>query len=108
MGTRIELQEMLEQITPNVYYQPPSTISIKYPCIVYTRRSIETDKAPASIRASPSTSAARSFTNKVISRILEAVLVGGALFLKVLKPFFQIVDGGAALAEFLIHHQFTV
>ena len=45
MGTRIELQEMLEQITPNVYYQPPSTISIKYPFIVYTRRSIETDKA---------------------------------------------------------------
>lgn len=45
MGTRVELQRILEAITPNVYYQPPPNKSIAYPCIVYSRRSIEMDRA---------------------------------------------------------------
>lgn len=37
MGTRLELQNLLEGFVPNVYYQaPPNNIMI-YPCIVYKR-----------------------------------------------------------------------
>lgn len=34
---RLRLQSMLESIlgSRNVYYQPPASISMKYPCIVY-------------------------------------------------------------------------
>ena len=36
---RIELQSLLEEIlgSRNVYFQPPSSIALKYPCIVYER-----------------------------------------------------------------------
>ncbi|MPM42080.1 hypothetical protein SDC9_88742 [bioreactor metagenome] len=40
MDSRIKLQEFLETITPNVYFQPPSTITMKYPAIVYSRKAI--------------------------------------------------------------------
>ena len=38
MGSRIELQRLLEEIlgSRNVYYQPPSTIQMSYPAIVYS------------------------------------------------------------------------
>jgi predicted transcriptional regulator len=37
MGTRLELQSLLETIlgSRNVYFQPPPTLTMKYPCIVY-------------------------------------------------------------------------
>ena len=43
MASRVELQKMLEQIlgTKNVYFQPPESVKMKYPAIVYYRRSIE-------------------------------------------------------------------
>lgn len=39
MGTRLELQTLLESIlaTGNVYFQPPETLKMQYPCIVYNR-----------------------------------------------------------------------
>lgn len=39
MGTRLELQTLLEDIlgSRNVYFQPPETLKISYPCIIYTR-----------------------------------------------------------------------
>jgi hypothetical protein len=41
MSDRTELQSFLELIlgSRNVYYQPPETIKIQYPCIIYTRNS---------------------------------------------------------------------
>lgn len=33
--SRLELQTLLETIVPNVYFQPPESISLSYPCIVY-------------------------------------------------------------------------
>lgn len=38
MKTRTEMQSMLEEVlgSSNVYFQPPSNTSIKYPCIVYS------------------------------------------------------------------------
>lgn len=41
MGTRLELQEILEKVlgSRNVYFQPGPSIMLKYPCIVYARDS---------------------------------------------------------------------
>lgn len=39
MGQRLNLQTLLEELlgSRNVYFQPPASIQIKYPCIVYNR-----------------------------------------------------------------------
>jgi len=38
MAPRLELQDLLVEIleSPNVYFQPPPSIQMEYPCIVYT------------------------------------------------------------------------
>lgn len=43
MGSRPELQVTLEDIlgSKNVYFQPPESVKMLYPAIVYSRRSIE-------------------------------------------------------------------
>lgn len=47
MATRLELQTMLEELlgSRNVYFQPPSSIRMKYPAIVYTRDEIRNTHA---------------------------------------------------------------
>ena len=45
MNRREELQCLLEHFTDNVYFQPPTNISIKYPAIIYNRRDVEKDRA---------------------------------------------------------------
>ena len=44
---RSTLQNLLESIleSPYVYFQPPSTIKMHYPCIVYERSRIDGDHA---------------------------------------------------------------
>lgn len=44
MSRRQELHAILVDLlgTGNVYFQPPSTVKMKYPCIVYNRSSIDT------------------------------------------------------------------
>lgn len=37
MGQRLDLQKLLEEITTNVYFQPPTNIQLEYPCIIYKR-----------------------------------------------------------------------
>lgn len=39
MSARLQLQDILEGIlgAPNVYFQPPASIQMQYPCIVYSR-----------------------------------------------------------------------
>jgi hypothetical protein len=37
MGQRLLLHQILETFTENVYFQPPSNIQLKYPCIIYKR-----------------------------------------------------------------------
>lgn len=32
---RSQLHNILKAITPNVYFQPPNGLALKYPCIVY-------------------------------------------------------------------------
>ena len=43
MRDRQELQDILVAITPHVYFQPPTNLSMEYPCIVYSRDTIQTD-----------------------------------------------------------------
>lgn len=42
MVTRLELQNKLEELleTKNVYYQPPESLKMKYPAIVYSKSNI--------------------------------------------------------------------
>ncbi|MDR1753387.1 MAG: hypothetical protein LBR74_00570 [Eubacterium sp.] len=44
---RIELHNVLVEILgyPHVYFQPPNTVNMQYPCIVYARNAIETKHA---------------------------------------------------------------
>lgn len=53
MGKRIELQSVLEEVlgSGNVYYQPPESIRIQYPAIVYERDNIENDYADNTVYA---------------------------------------------------------
>lgn len=39
MASRLELHAELLKFLPNVYFQPPSTITMTYPCIVYNKTS---------------------------------------------------------------------
>lgn len=42
MGTRLELQSILEDLlgSRNVYYQPPESVKMRYPAMVYSRPNI--------------------------------------------------------------------
>lgn len=42
---RLELQETLKGIAPNVYFQPPNGLKIQYPCIVYVRDTMDVSYA---------------------------------------------------------------
>ena len=42
---RSELQALLKEITPNVYFQPPNGLKIEYPCIIYARDNAEVSYA---------------------------------------------------------------
>ncbi len=37
MAPRLQLQSLLEEITENVYFQPPTNLTLQYPCIKYER-----------------------------------------------------------------------
>ena len=44
MRTRLELHERLKKVVDNdhVYFQPPESVKMKYPCIVYQLDTIDT------------------------------------------------------------------
>lgn len=47
MAPRSELQQLLVNLlgSPNVYFQPPPSVKMKYPCIVYEREYIQVNHA---------------------------------------------------------------
>lgn len=47
MASRVELQSKLEDLlgSKNVYYQPPESLKMNYPAIVYSKSRINTRKA---------------------------------------------------------------
>jgi hypothetical protein len=42
---RLELNELLKALTPNVYYQPPASVKMKYPAIRYELYRIDVTSA---------------------------------------------------------------
>lgn len=42
MGPRLQLHQLLETFVEHVYFQPPTNIQLKYPCIIYSRDYAET------------------------------------------------------------------
>lgn len=42
---RLDLHEILVEITPHVYFQPPANVQMQYPCIVYQRDNSSTEFA---------------------------------------------------------------
>ena len=51
MGNRLDLQAMLEELlgSDEVYFQPPASVKMKYPAIVYSRSNIENVRADDSV-----------------------------------------------------------
>lgn len=45
MAPRLELQSLLEGLTERVYFQPPTNISLVYPCIIYEIEADRTKRA---------------------------------------------------------------
>lgn len=47
MGNRLDLQALLEELlgSENVYYQPPASVRMSYPAIVYSRKTIDNTHA---------------------------------------------------------------
>lgn len=45
MGLRLDLHATLLTIVPNVYFQPGPTVTMKYPCIIYSRDTMNIDHA---------------------------------------------------------------
>ncbi len=47
MAPRLELQVFLEGLlgSRNVYFQPPPSIQLSYPCVIYQRDDLQTDFA---------------------------------------------------------------
>lgn len=41
MGQRSDLHTLLKSMAPNVYFQPPSSIQLIYPCIMYKREDLD-------------------------------------------------------------------
>lgn len=45
MAPRLQLHDLLESFVDNVYFQPPTNITLEYPCIVYKRDYAESEFA---------------------------------------------------------------
>lgn len=45
MRSRIDLDNMLKTLCDNVYFQPPESKKLEYPCIIYSRDKIKSQKA---------------------------------------------------------------
>lgn len=73
MGSRLKLQALLEEIlgTRNVYYQPPASVQMKYPAIVYSRNTIRNSHANNSVYKQDT-----SYSLTVIDKDPDSEIVG--------------------------------
>jgi len=77
MANRLDLQRMLEELlgSKNVYYQPPASVTMKYPAIVYSKSSIDdkyaNDKSYSRSRSYELIVIAEKPDNDVIDRLLD-------------------------------------
>lgn len=77
MASRLELQTKLEELlgSENVYYQPPESIKMEYPAIVYTKRNIQSrfanNKSYSLMTSYDITVMDKRPDNEVIRKLLE-------------------------------------
>ena len=77
MASRLELQSKLEELlgSRNVYYQPPESIKLNYPAIIYSKSNLQNrfanDKRYSKISRYEITVIDRKPDNAVIDEILE-------------------------------------
>lgn len=80
MGKRSDLQMELCKLlgTKNVYFQPPSTIQMKYPAIVYSLSSIENRHANNNVYAQRASYTATLITpnkdDEVIAKLSQRIM----------------------------------
>lgn len=100
MASRLKLQEELESIlgTKNVYYQPPESIKMAYPAIVYKRTNILANFANNGIYKTDC-----QYSITVIDRKPDSPFVE-----KILKHFKMIRYDRAYIADGLNHDVFTL
>ena len=75
MSSRLELHEVLCDIlgSRNVYYQPPESIKMKYPAIVYSRNRIDNTFANDSVYTQQKSYSVTVIDEDPDSKIVEAV-----------------------------------
>lgn len=77
MTSRLELQTKLEELlgSENVYYQPPESIKMEYPAIVYTKSNIQSrfanNKSYSQMTSYDITVMDKRPDNEVIRKLLE-------------------------------------
>ena len=77
MASRLELQTKLEELleSRNVYYQPPETVTLEYPAIVYSKNNIRNVHANDAVYKSDKqytlTVIAKKPDNPVIDELLK-------------------------------------
>lgn len=78
MSSRLELHEVLCDIlgSRNVYYQPPESIKMKYPAIVYSRNRIDNTFANDSVYTQK-----KSYSVTVIDEDPDSAIVDAMSFL---------------------------
>lgn len=80
MGKRVELQKIFEGLlgSKNVYYQPPETLKMEYPCIRYSKVNIDSKHADnikyVNTNAYDAVVISKLPDNEVIEKILELPL----------------------------------
>lgn len=97
MASRLELQLLLEELTKNVYFQPPTSIEMQYPCIVYQRDNSRSEFASNQLYAHT-----KRYQVTVIDRDPDSELpdkVEGLPYCSFSQAF---------VAESLNHHVFTL
>ena len=99
MDSRIAFNAFLKTLTPNVYFQPGTNISLAYPAIVYTRRDINKLKANNSAYAKFA-----SYSVTVIDRNPDSTIAQALLDLRYSEYDRQFVKDGLNHINLLIYY----
>lgn len=99
-NNRVHFHSRLTKICPNVYFQSPSNITMKYPCIVYSRKNINADMADniTYIRNN-------SYTVTVMDKNPDSTIVEKLLDFKYSKFDRQFISDGLNHTVFTINNQ---
>ena len=96
--SRTDLHALLKDICPNVYYQPPETVKMTYPCIVYQLRSVKPNYANNKIYA-----ATANYSLTYICRLPDDEIAQ-----KMLEKFVTCTFDRFYTADNLNHYSFSI